>query len=493
MITKLTTLGIPKSAALFLLCAAIECVLAPSASAQLSLFTVQGGVQTPVGESSDFGAVANGDSADVVFRLQYTGSAATYYLNYFSVAGTGFSIAATDWQSLPAAFPAGGYLDFTINFQPNNPGTQPENYSAVLLTYGTQGVDNVQVYLLGTGTPGLTLLLNNQPLAAGQTIGFGNVQVGSTGTVKLMLANQTTAALTVPAIQPLTGAAFSVAGAAVSRPSVAPGASAELDLVFTPTATGAQQATFTVGVLSYPLQGTGTAATPPILPQPSLQVNLPTVASAQQGSIAVNLAALSAANASGTVTLAFQPANGLSDDPTVTFSDGTGSASFTVAQGASTGQFGTGPSASFGTGTTAGTLVFTVVLGSNTAQTNVVIPTALIGIDAAVAARDVSCAPSEVYCTTTNIELQINGWDNTQTASTIVFNFYDSSGKVIAPANLSVAGTSAFQQYFATSSLGGVFSLDALFPVTGNADLIVSAVVQLTNSVGTAQTAKITF
>jgi hypothetical protein len=56
-----------------------------------------------------------------------------------------------------------------------------------------------------------------------------------------------------------------------------------------------------------------------------------------------------------------------------------------------------------------------------------------------------------------------------------------------------VAGTSAFQQYFATSSLGGVFSLDALFPVTGNADLIVSAVAQLTNSVGTAQTAKITF
>jgi hypothetical protein len=483
----------PKPVALFLLCAAVECVLALPASAQLSLFTVQGGVQTPVGESSDFGSVANGDSADVVFRLQYTGSAPTYYLNFFSVAGTGFSVAATDWQTLPAAFPASGYLDFTINFQPNNPGTQPENYSAILLTYGTQGVDNVQVYLLGTGTSGLTLLQNNQPVAAGQTIGFGNVQVGSTGTVQLILSNQTTAALTVPAIQPLTGAAFSVAGAAVSRPSVAPGSSAELDVVFTPTVTGPQQATLTIGVLSYPLQGTGTAATPPVLPQPSIQVNLATVASAQQGSIAVSLAAASPANASGTVTLAFTPASGLNDDPTVTFSDGTSSASFTVAQGATTGQFSAGPSAAFGTGTTAGTLVFTVVLGSNTAQTNVVIPTALIGIDAAVAARDVSCAPSEVYCTTTNVELQINGWDNTQTASTIVFTFYDSSGSMIAPGNVTVAGATAFQQYFATSSLGGVFSLDALFPVTGNADLVVAAQVQLTNSVGTAQSAKITF
>jgi hypothetical protein len=477
----------PKPVALFLLSAA-------AAFAQLSLFTVQGGVETPVGESADFGSVANGDSADVVFRLQYTGSAPIYYLNFFSVAGTGFSVAATDWQTLPAAFPASGYLDFTINFRPNNPGTQPENYSAILLTYGTQGVDNVQVYLLGTGAPGLTLLQNNQPLASGQTLGFGNVPVGSTGTIALMLTNQTTAALTVPAIQPLTGAAFSVAGAAVSRPSVAPGSSAELDVIFTPTATGPQQATLTIGVLSYPLQGTGTAATPPLLPQPSIQVNLATVASAQQGSIAVTLAAASTVNASGAVTLTFTPSvAGVTDDPTVTFSDGTRSASFTVAQGASTGQFNAGPSASFGAGTTAGTLVFTVVLGSDTAQTNVVIPAALIGIDAAVAARDVSCAPSEVYCTTTNIELQINGWDNTHTASQIVFSFYDSSGSLIAPGNITVDGATAFQQYFATSSLGGVFSLDALFPVTGNADLVVAAAVQLTNSVGTAQTAMITF
>jgi hypothetical protein len=133
------------------------------------------------------------------------------------------------------------------------------------------------------------------------------------------------------------------------------------------------------------------------------------------------------------------------------------------------------------------------MLGSNTAQASVVIPKVMIGIDAAVAARDVSCAPTELYCTATNIELQINGWDNTQTASTIVFSFYDSSGSLIAPGNISVDGTSAFQQYFTSSSLGGVFALNALFPITGNADLVVAAEVQLTNVAGTAQTAMITF
>jgi len=483
-----------KQATLFFLGAALGCALAPSAFAQLSLFTVQGGVETPVGESSDFGSVANGDSEDVVYRLRYTGTAATYYLSYFSVAGAGFSVATKDWQTLPAAFPTSGYLDFTIHFQPDNIGTQPEDYSAVLLTWGTQGVDNIQVYLLGTGTPGLTVLLNNQPVATGQTIAFGNVQVGSAGTVQLMLANQTAAALTVPAFQPFTAAAFTVAGAAVSRPTVPPGSSVELEVVFTPTVTGPQQALLTIGVLSFPVQGTGIAAAPPVLPQPSILVNLPAVASAQQGNITLSLAADSPANATGTVTLVFTPADGLNDDPTVNFSNGTRSAPVSVTAGSATGQFSGASSLQFGTGTTAGTLVFNVAIGTNTAQSGaVVIPAAVIGIDAAVAARDVSCAPQEIYCTTTNIELQINGWDNTRTASQIVFSFYDSSGSLIAPGNITVDGTAAFQQYFPTSDLGGVFALHALFPVTGDSDQVVAAEVQLTNSSGTAQSTKITF
>jgi hypothetical protein len=479
-----------------LVSAAAACLLGPPAFAQLSLYTVQGGVETPVGESSDFGAVATGDSAEVVFRLKYTGTAAPYYLTYFSVAGTGFTIAAKDWQSLPAAFPASAFLDFTIDFQPNGTG----NYSAVLETYGTQGVDNIQVYLLGTGTAGLALELNNQTIAAGQTIGLGNVQVGSSSTVKLMLANRnqpSTPPLTVPAIQPLVNSAFRLAGPALSRPAVVPGSSVELDLTFAPSVTGPQESTLTIGVLSLVLQGTGTAATLPVLPQPSIQVNLPVMASAQQGSLTVTLAAASAATITvpGTITLAFAPSvSGVSDDPTVTFADGTRSASFNVAPGASTGEFSGGASSvKFGSGTTAGTLQFTLTLGSDTAHSSVTIPAVSIGIDAAVAARDVSCAPSEVYCTATNIEVQINGWDNTRTVSQIVFSFYNSSGSLISPGNISFDGTTDFQQYFAASTLGGVFAVHALFPVTGNADDVISASVQLTNSAGTAQTAKISF
>jgi hypothetical protein len=197
---------------------------------------------------------------------------------------------------------------------------------------------------------------------------------------------------------------------------------------------------------------------------------------------------------SGTVTLAFQSVvGGVSDDPAVTFADGTRSASFTVAEGASAGQFAGGPSVSFGTGTTAGTLVFTVTLGAQTAQTTITIPKAVVGIDAAVAARNVACAPTLLYCTTTNVQLQINGWDNTRSASQLVFTFFNSSGVKIPPSPIIVDGTAAFQSYFSGSDLGGVFGLSAFFPVNGDSDQVVTAQVALKNSQGTAPSEKITF
>jgi hypothetical protein len=91
------------------------------------------------------------------------------------------------------------------------------------------------------------------------------------------------------------------------------------------------------------------------------------------------------------------------------------------------------------------------------------------------------------------VQLQVNGWDNTRSTSQIVFSFFDSSGSAIAPGNITISAATPFEQYFAGSDLGGVFGLSALFPVTGNSDLVVAAVVQLTNSAGAVQSAQITF
>jgi hypothetical protein len=477
---------------------------AVSASAQVTLSIVQGGVASPAPELYTYGNVPLGSVVDVEFELTNAGPAPVYltslalagpvsavppYPPYFSVVCSLSPdlCGAAATQQLPILMNPTGTLDFTVQFEPFQLGSP-----SATMTIMAGNMDTI--ILTGTGVAGLTVLWNNQPLGAGQTVTFGNVQVGSSQTIPLMLSNALTVPVAVPTIPALAAGPFSLSGSALAAPTVAPGAAAELDVTFTPTATGLQQATLTIGLYTYPLEGTGTPATPPNFPTPSIQLTLASAASAQQGSISVNLASASAASGSGTVTLAFQSAvSGVSDDPSITFADGTRSATFTVAEGASIGQFTDGPSISFGTGTTAGTLVFNLTLGTNTAQANATIPAAVIGIDAAVAARNASCDPSLVYCTTTNVQLQVNGWDNTRSASQLVFTFYDSSGVEIAPGNITVAAASAFEQYFPGSDLGGVFGLTAFFPVTGDSSQVVAAVVQITNSVGTAQSSQITF
>ena len=508
-----------RPAGLFVLLAAAAC-----ASAQVTLSTVQG----PVGSLYDFKSVALGSVADVEFRLTNTGpnpaplsslalagtnSLTPPYTPYFSVVCPlspdlcgGASV-----QQLPITINPTGTLDFTVQFEPFQLGSPSATMTICTLSSAncTDAGNTITVFLRGTGVAGLSVLWKSQPLGVGETVTFGNVQVGSSQTIALTLSNQTNppVPLTVPAIPPLTGGTFSLAGSALSGPTVAPGSSAELDVIFTPTATGPQQATLTIGLSTYPLQGTGVTPPPPVFPTPSIQLNLATLA--RQGSLSVNLASGSVSSGSGTVTLAFQSAvSGVSDDPTIAFinADGTSSASaaFTVVVGASEGQFAGGPSVSFGTGTTAGTLVFTVTLGSNIVPpTNLPIPAAVIGIDAAVAARNVACAPTLLYCTTTNVQLQINGWDNTRSASQLVFSFFDSSGNAIAPGNitateiylngLELPTPTAFQQYFAGSTLAGVFGLHVLFPVNGDSNQVVAALVQIINSVGTAESEKITF
>ncbi len=487
------------SKVLFMLVVGVCC-----ACAQVTLSTVQGGVATPTGQLYSFDSVPLGSVAQTVFRLTNTGAASVYltslaldgptsstppYPAYFSVVCklSPDLCSSSSLQQLPVLIAAAGSLDFTIQFEPYQLGSP----SATLTINAGNAVS---VLLTGTGVAGLTVLWNQQPLGAGEVVSFGNVPLGTSQTIALSLANQTAGPVTVPAIPALAGSVFSLSGSALAAPTVAPGTSAELDIAFKPTLSGAQQATLTIGLLNYVLQGVGVAPPPLVFPDPSIQITLGTVASAQQGGLAISLASGSASVGTGTVVLTFQSAvTGVDDDPTIAFADGTRSATFSVIEGGTAGQFTGGPTVMFGTGTTAGTLTFTVTLGTKTVQSTVVIAPSAVVIDAAVAARNVACAASELYCTTVNVELQINGWDNTRSTSQVIFSFYDPSGNAIAPGNITVNAASAFDQYFSGSALGGVFGMHALFPVNGSSDQVVGAQVQITNASGSVETTKITF
>src|SRR4029077_16028598 len=130
-----------------------------------------------------------------------------------------------------------------------------------------------------------------------------------------------------------------------------------------PPATGARQGTLTIGDHSYPLLGVG-ADLP--LPRPSVAIDLQTAASAQQGTLVIRYDAPSQAAGTGTATLDFRgPA-----DPAIAFAAGGRSTTFSIAPG------DTQAVLPFQTGTTAGTLTFSVQLGQATGQQSVTIAAA---------------------------------------------------------------------------------------------------------------------
>jgi hypothetical protein len=58
---------------------------------------------------------------------------------------------------------------------------------------------------------------------------------------------------------------------------------------------------------------------------------------------------------------------------------------------------------------------------------------------------------------------------------------------------MTLDNTAAFQQFFAASDLGGLFALQAFFPVNGNPAQVDSVEVKIVNSAGTAKTEKVLF
>src|SRR5260370_25391535 len=92
-----------------------------------------------------------------------------------------------------------------------------------------------------------------------------------------------------------------------------------------------------------------------------------------------------------------------------------------------------------------------------------------------------------------SIEIQVTGFDNTRSLGALSFTFYDAAGNPLPPGTIRTDALADFTKYFATSNLGGVFLLRAVFPVTGDATLLASCDATLANSAGSAKTQRTYF
>jgi hypothetical protein len=441
---------------------------ASAAFAQLQLFQLSGGNGQPVASLFNFGSIEASDSTAVSFRLQNSGNSAAAF-GSLAVSGTGFMLVSS---APPASLAAQATFDFVVSFQPASAGS----YSATLQAPG------VSVLLTGTATPALTWQIIGPAGAQSLTgpLDFGTVTLGGSTTVRITALNQTAQSLLVPAIA-VSGADFSISGVSPSGALLESLNSTTLSIAFTPSQTGIRSGNLTIGTHTFALTGTGQA---PPMPKASMSLTMPLFTSAQQGTIAITLATPAPIAASGTLRISFSPAAGIISvvDPAICFSSNGILESFTVAAGDTHAYFGGQPSVTFGTGTTAGAITFILSFGGVTTQEILTIAPAAASLTAVTATRQSG-----------SITIQATGFDNTQTAGKLTFTFYDAAGNPVSPGAITADETTGFASYFGASGLGGVFALTAIFPVTGNPSQVAAFDLEITNSVGTAKSARTSF
>jgi hypothetical protein len=448
----------------------LACLGAGSVPAQLSLFVVQGNSEGPINGQYGFGTVSMGDVRDIPFRLRNMGTSTTP-LTVLSLGGVDFAFVSP--PAIPQNVLGGAAVDFTVRYQPSAPSSSAtftaDGVSAVFygraLSAGTVSLDD--------GSDALHLLM------ADAIINFGSAVRATTVTRRIVVSNPSTSGkISINNVVAL-GASFHLTRDPLPI-VLAPGASASMRLDFTPISNGAQQGTLEIDQRSFHLTGIGLD---PAAPIPSIELDLPQPASAQQGKLTVKLGSVSQATTTGEVDIDIRPSTANATDSGILFlATGSRTAKFNIAPGDTVAHFGSEDNVAFQTGTTAGDLVFTVKLGDATVQSTRTIPPAIVGLDTTQAQR-----------TSAGLDLRVTGFDNTRTASKITFTFFDQGGTTLSPGAISVDSSAAFQQFFAASDLGGVFALHAFVPVMGSAAAVAAVEVKISNAAGTAQTSRLRF
>ena len=444
--------------------------------AQIVLYSLDGITPSPLGAVYGYGQVAAGDSKSVRFRALNTGTASITItlLKVINNTGAGFSIVNS--SSTPFVVAPGNAMDFFAGFS----ATAVTSYSATLQV-GTAS-QTVSAILLATVVPAPTLSAAAPCIGpdANATISFGRIPQGTQESCTLSILNPFAQALT---ISPLTvsGAAFSTAiGSAVT---IAAGESSTFTIQFAPLNATAYSGTLTIGPRTYTLSGTGFSS-----PLPSLIWSFDTTAisSGEQHTLNVKLSAPAPVSAAGTLTLTFTPSTTVvTDDAMVQFvATYKRVASFTIPAGATALTINAQPNIVFSTGTTAGTLTFTVDPG-------------IFGLSGSPS-TSLSSKPGPIAITSTGatsraneLDVVVAGFDNTYTIGAMSFAFVDRSGGPIT--SLPADFTTNFKTFFQGQTAGSSFLMRVSFPVTGDVSQVGGVNVTLTNAAGGITTPRLNF
>ena len=179
-------------------------------------------VLTATPSSISFGNVIVNKSRTQTVTLTNTGDS-SLKITQDKVTGTGFSIKGL---SLPLTLAAGQSTTFSAIFAPTATGSVT---GSVSITTSNSWIPPTTVSLSGTG---ITLLVTARPTSTS----FGNIVLGGSSTLPVILYNTGTASVTLSQAT-VTGTGFSISG--LSLPStLAAGQDTNFSVTFAPTAAG---------------------------------------------------------------------------------------------------------------------------------------------------------------------------------------------------------------------------------------------------------------
>jgi|HubBroStandDraft_1064217.scaffolds.fasta_scaffold01291_11 hypothetical protein len=423
---------------------------------------------------------------------------------------------------------AGGTFTFTATVTDSASGTASQQFTLFVagglaittttLPGGTVGVSYSQTLSAAGGTPPYTFATSAGSLPPGITLSGAVLGGTPTKSGSYTFTIQATDSVSATATQQFTIAITGLAITMSALPSAAVGTAYSQTLTATGTAPytwaivqGGLPGGLSLGASSGTISGTPTAAgTSSLTIQVTDSTNATasaaftltvisasysglssTAASATQSSFTLALGAAYPADITGQVTLAFQPDSSLAspaDDPSIQFSTGGTSASFTIPANS------TAPvSFALQTGTVAGTITLTVswqaggaTLPSPAALTQTIQIAPAVPVITAVSATT----------TSSGFQVTVTGYSNTREASQAVLQFTPASGQTLQTTSVTVSLTSAATSWFQSSAsdqYGSQFILTLPFTVSnGSASAIGSVSVQLVNSQGSSTSASAT-
>ena len=388
---------------------------------------------------------------------------------------------ALDISSTPANVPANGTVSFTVTFAPGQTGLATAALVVGSNQYDLAGTgviassaDQLQIYYVDSTQ------VRTSPQAA-TPIDFGQLVPGTAGGVSLtftVINPQTSYDPVTLSTLSVSGAAFSLSGAPTLPVTIQPNSSIAFTVTFSASASGNFTGNLSIGGRQFSLKGLAVVSPVPAM---SFQLSQQPLISQQQVTLTVQAASPSAQSHTGQLTMTFSPSvSNVSDDPAVVFLATSGrQLQVDIAAGSQNVTYNGQSALMFQTGTTAGTLIFTLTFVNTPPLT-----------------ETFTITPSKIYLSggqavrqSPNLVVTLDGYDNTYSAGQLSFTFFDSKGKALNSTPMAVDATSAFHQYFFNgNTAGGAFALQASFPVTGDVTQVGSVAVTMANSAGQTTT-----